>query len=130
MLSTHCIAHRLALASGQAADSILYLRQYQQYVNIIYKYYHYSPKHCATLQHMQEILQSIEKKFHQVFHTRWLSFDGAVQAILDNLDPLISALTSDSENDPTAKGILKIITTFQFVATFPGRCSTCAFTAQ
>ena len=79
MLSTHCIAHRLALASGQAADSIPYLKQYQQYINTIYKYYHYSPKHSATLQHMQMILQSAEKKFHQVFHTRWLSFDGAVQ---------------------------------------------------
>lgn len=117
MLSTHCIAHRLALASGQAADSVPYLKQYQQYVNTIYKYYHYSPKHSTTLQNMQVILQSAEKKFHQVFHTRWLSLDRAVQAILDNLDPLISALISDSDNDPTAKGILKFITTFQFLAT-------------
>ena len=36
--------------------------------------------------------------------------------ILDNLDPLISALIGDSDNDPTAKGIL-FITTFQFLAT-------------
>ena len=44
MLSTHCIAHRLALASGQAADSIPYIKKCQQYINTIYKYYHYSPK--------------------------------------------------------------------------------------
>lgn len=45
------------------------------------------------------------------------SFDGAVQAILDNLDPLISPLISDSDNNPIAKGILNIMTTFQFLVT-------------
>ena len=39
MLSTHCIAHCLALASGQAADSIPYIKRYQQYIDTIYKYY-------------------------------------------------------------------------------------------
>ena len=43
MFSTHCIAHRLALASGQAADNVPYLKRYQQYINTIYKYYHYRP---------------------------------------------------------------------------------------
>ena len=112
MLSTHCIAHRLALASGQAADSVPYLKQYQPYVNTIYKYYHYSPKHSTTLQHMQIILQTVEKKFHQVFHTRWFSFDGAVQGHLNSLNPLISALIDDSYNDPTAKEVYHYISVF------------------
>ena len=116
LLSTHCIAHRLALASGKAADNVTYLKQYQQYVNTIYKYYHYSPKHSRALEQMQMILNSAERRFQQVFHTRWLSFDGAVQAILTNLDPLMSALISDAESDPVAKGILKFITTFTFLA--------------
>ena len=34
-LSIHCNAHRLALASGQAADKVAYIRQYQLYVNNI-----------------------------------------------------------------------------------------------
>ena len=59
---------------------------------------------------------SAERKFQQVFHTRWLSFDGAVQAILTNLEALISALISDITSDPTAKWILTFITTFQFLA--------------
>ena len=117
MLSTHCVAHRLALASGQAADNVPYLKKYQQYINTIYKYYHYSPKHSNTLERLQEVLECAEKKFQQVFHTRWLSFDGAVQAVLTNLDPLFSALISDSSSDPTAKGILTFITTFLFLAT-------------
>ena len=32
ILSIHCIAHRLALASGQAADAVPYVKQYQLYV--------------------------------------------------------------------------------------------------
>ena len=117
MLSTHCIAHRLALASGQAADGIPYIKKYQQYINTIYKYYHYSPKHWSKLKEMQIILQCAETKFKQTFHTRWLSFEGAVEAILDNLDPLMAALISDSESDPTAKGLLTFISTFRFLAT-------------
>ena len=117
ILSTHCIAHRLALASGQAADSIPYIKKYQQYVNTIYKYCHYLPKHWSKLKEMQAILQCAETKFKQTFHTRWLSFEGAVEAILVNLDPLMVALISDSESDSTARGLLTFISTFQFLAT-------------
>ena len=62
VLSTHCIAHRLALASRQAADSVPFLRKYQQYINTIYKYYHYSHKHFHTLQQLQALLQCAERK--------------------------------------------------------------------
>ena len=117
LLSTHCIAHRLALASGKAADSVPYLKQYQQSVNTIYKYFHYSPKHSRALEEMQAVLNVAERKFQQVFHTRWLSFNGAVQAILSNYDPLVSALIGDGQSDPIANGILKFITTFLFLAT-------------
>ena len=117
MLSTHCIAHRLALVSGQAADSIPYIKKYQQYINTLYNYYHYSPKHWNMLKEMQTILQCAETKLKQTFHTRWLSFEGAVEAILANVDPLMAGLISDSESDPTAKGILTFISTFQFLAT-------------
>ena len=116
IISTHCIAHRLALASGKAADTVQYFKKYQQYMNTIYKYFHYSPKHSNTLKRVQEILECAERKFQQVFHTRWLSFDGAVHAILTNIEALISALISDSTTDTTAKWILTFITTFEFLA--------------
>ena len=107
LLSTHCIAHRLALTSGKAADSIVYLKQYQQYVNTIYKYFHYSPKHTRSLEQMQTILNIAEKKFQQVFHTRWLSFSGVVQAILTNY-----SISSYSD----AERILRFIMTYLFLA--------------
>ena len=53
IVSIHCIAHRLALASGQAADAVPYVKKYQLYVNNIYRYFHYSPKHAAKLKEIQ-----------------------------------------------------------------------------
>ena len=117
IISIHCIAHRLALASGQAADAVPYVKQYQLYVNNIYRYFHYSTKHAAKLKAIQSILQLAERKFHQVFHTRWLSFEGAVDAIVASLDPLFTVLIEDSSSDPTARGILKFMANFIFLAT-------------
>ena len=117
IVSIHCIAHRLALASGQAADAVPYVKKYQLYVNNIYRYFHYSPKHAAKLKEIQSILHSAERKFHQVFHTRWLSFEGSVDAIAASLDPLYTLLIEDSSSDPTAKGILDFMVTFSFLAT-------------
>ena len=117
IVSIHCIAHRLALASGQAADAVPYVKKYQLYVNNIYRYFHYSPKHAAKLKEIQSILHSAERKFPQVFHTRWLSFEGSVDAIVASLDPLYTLLIEDSSSDPTAKGILDFMVTFSFLAT-------------
>ena len=49
LVSVHCITHRLTLASGQAADSVPYVKQYQLKVNNIYKYFHYSTTHTHKL---------------------------------------------------------------------------------
>ena len=48
LLSIQCIAHCLALASGQGADSVPYIKQYQSYANIC-KYFHYSTTHMHKL---------------------------------------------------------------------------------
>ena len=44
LLTQHCAAHQLALASAQAANSFPYMVKYQSPLNEIYKYYHFSPK--------------------------------------------------------------------------------------
>ena len=49
ILATHCISQRLALASGQAADSISYLLKYQEMINSVYKYIDNSPKNMVRL---------------------------------------------------------------------------------
>jgi hypothetical protein len=50
-------------------------------------------------------------KVKEVFDSRWLSFEGAVEAVLRNLSSLIAALLQDKET-----GMLKLIGTYEFVA--------------
>ncbi|XP_070579085.1 zinc finger protein 862-like [Ptychodera flava] len=101
ILSQHCAAHKLALASGQAADCVSYLVKYQATVNDLYKYYHYSPKNQTKLSATQACLGESQLKYQQVFSTRWLSFYDSVSAICRTLDSLISALKDDVEQNKT-----------------------------
>lgn len=88
-------------------------------VNTVYKYYHYSPKHQSKLKKIQDIFEMSERKFKQTFSTRWLSFDGAVDAILQNYDALLACLEMDvaEDCDPVANGLLKFTSTYQFLHT-------------
>jgi len=101
LISVHCIAHRLALASGKAADQVDYLVKYQEKVNGIYKYFEYSPKNMRNLEAIQNILSELNgdnpkgKRFRQVFATRWLSFEGAITALIENYSGLVSVFVED-----------------------------------
>ncbi|KAG1673887.1 Zinc finger protein 862 [Nymphon striatum] len=115
ILATHCISHRLALASGQAADSVPYLLKYQEIINSIYKYFENSPKNMSRLEKIQSILNStgVSARFKLVFHTRWLSFEGSVRAVCENYSPLVSVLSEDK--GARAQGLLKCISHFKFL---------------
>ena len=114
----HCAAHRLALASSQACATVPYMVKYQETLNQIYKYYHYSPKNTNTLEHAQLVLEeSTNIKFQQVFGTRWMSFKKSVDNIIKCFGALVSALQQDKENkNAKAHGILADITKYKFLA--------------
>ena len=105
MMSTHCAAHRLALASAQAASAIPYLVKYQAVLNDIYKYYKYSPKNTQHFIDAQKMLglEKGKQKFQQVFGTRWLSFTNSVDSMINNFDALITSLTQDGETNRMPK---------------------------
>ncbi|KAH3861830.1 hypothetical protein DPMN_024781 [Dreissena polymorpha] len=60
-----------------------------------------------------------ERKFKQTFHTQWLSCDGAVDALLQNYDALVTCMEMDSAEcgDPVATGLLNFIKDYQFLYT-------------
>ncbi|XP_071121930.1 zinc finger protein 862-like [Mytilus edulis] len=118
LLSSHCIAHRLALASGAAADSVQYLVKFQEIISSIYKYFSKSPKNMSRLDKIFDIVKKSEceahaTRFKQVFHTRWLSFDGSVSAICENFSSLLSVLSEDK--GAKAQGILKSVSSYKFL---------------
>lgn len=89
LLAVHCISHRLALAAGNAADSVAYLVKFQEIVNSIYSYFHMSPKNTAKLKAIQSKLCQSQRKFKPVAHTRWLSFEACVDAVSTNYTSLL-----------------------------------------
>ena len=113
LLSTHCIAHRLALSCGGAADQIPYLVKFQEILNSLYKYFHNSPKNTAKLESIQSILNSSSLKMKEVFHTRWLSFEGAVDAVVKTYPSLLSVFLE--EKSAKALSLHKPLSCYKFL---------------
>lgn len=115
MLSLHCVAHRLALASSQAAAKHAYLVKYQDILNRVYTYFEQSPKNMRLLPDIQLILDQQRNKFIQVSATRWLSLGSSVSTFKSNWQALVSTLLQDTR--PVAQGLLKQISSYKFLAT-------------
>ena len=113
VLATHCISHRLALSCCTGADSIPYLVKFQEILNSVYKYFHYSPKHMSMLEAIQSITPGQSSRFKQVFHTRWLSFEGSVDAMVTNYSSLISVFLE--ERSGKALSLHKSLTCYKFL---------------
>ena len=114
IINVHCVAHRLALASSQAANDVPYLVTFQDIVNRIYKYFSHSPNRTRQLKAMEEVLGQAERKFVNVSATRWLSFAGAVNAVVTNWEVLVSVLKEDKSD--VASKLLHNVTDYSFVA--------------
>ena len=113
VLATHCIAHRLALSCCTGADAIPYMVKMQEILNSVYKFFHYSPKNMATLEAVQSLYPGQSSRFKQVFHTRWLSFEGSVSAMVSNYSSLISVFLE--EKSGKALSLHKSLTCFKFL---------------
>ena len=97
LLATHCIAHRLALGTGAAADQIRYLVKFQD--------------NMYRLEAIQTVLAASQTRLQQVFHTRWLSFEGSVEAVVDKYPAVVNVFLEDKSTKPLA--MRKPITTFK-----------------
>lgn len=67
LLSNHCVAHRLALASAQAAAKVPYLEKFKRIVEQLYRFYNFSSVRTATLKEIQVCLLSCKCKSTLLF---------------------------------------------------------------
>ena len=74
LISIHCVAHRLALASSQAAVGIKLIVQYQKTLGAIYSHFSHSTIHSQHLTLNQQVLEEPEIKMKKLFEVHWLSF--------------------------------------------------------
>ncbi|XP_052222893.1 zinc finger protein 862-like [Dreissena polymorpha] len=113
LLATHCVAHRLALSCCSGADAIPFLVKVQEILNSVYKYFSLSPKNTAMLEAIQKMTPGQAGKFKEVFHTRWLSFHGSVEAMIQNFSSLVSVFLQ--EKSGKALSFYKPITCYKFL---------------
>ncbi|RXM33483.1 hypothetical protein EOD39_5412 [Acipenser ruthenus] len=64
--NAHCIAHRLALVTSQAANNVTYMQKFQEIITSLYYYVKHSTVHVAKLQEMQKVLDAPLLKIKEI----------------------------------------------------------------
>ena len=116
MVSIHCGAHRLALASSQAALEVPYIKKYDSHLITLFYHFANSPVREAALHLIQELMGEPTLRLKKAVHTRWLSHEAAVTAIRRTLPSLMATLESEvaEKDDAVARGAPP---SYDFVAT-------------
>ena len=90
LVNYHCIAHKLALVTSQAADGVQFLVDYQSVLTVIFYYFKASAVRTHKLSDIQTFLDEPTLKVKEVNQVRWMSVFIAVQTIYTTLDSLIT----------------------------------------
>lgn len=119
IISLHCGAHRLGLASSQAAEGVAYLKTFGTHLVTLYYHFANSPVREAALHEIQEIMEEPVLHLKRAIHTRWLSHDQAVASIQRTLPSLLTTLEREAaeKDDAVARGLLQALKCYKFVAT-------------
>lgn len=119
MVSLHCGAHRLALASSQAAQHVSYMKTFDAHLVALYYHFKNSSVREAALHEIQEIMGEPVLCLKKAIHTRWLSHDKAVTAIRRTLPSLLTTLEREvaERDDAVACGLVRAIKCYKFIAT-------------
>ena len=92
MISNHCVAHRLALAAGQAAEEVAYIKKFKAIISQLYRFYDFSAVRRAGLRGIQEVLNNPKLKLTKALDVRWLSHERAVENLRKCLPSVITSL--------------------------------------
>ena len=118
LVANHCIAHRLALACGQAANEIPYLKKFKDILDQLYRFYDNSAVRTAGLRAIQEVVNDPHLKLTQAKDVKWLSREKAVTNLRKCFASVITSLEREAEerNCAQAAGLLAFIKKYKFVA--------------
>ena len=114
LVNVHCMAHRLALCTSQAADAVPGMKLYHETVTSLYYYFKLSATRVARFKEIQRILDNQELKIKEVHGVRWLSFFEALDVVFRSLDSLLTFFQESS--DAKAVGLRKKIGSTKFIS--------------
>ncbi|XP_070536911.1 zinc finger protein 862-like [Ptychodera flava] len=81
LLSHHCIAHRLALAVGQAVNKVDYIKKFNDTLDVLFRFYEKSPVRASALKQIQVSMENPVLKPEQAKAVRWLSHENACNTL-------------------------------------------------
>ena len=119
LVANHCIAHRLALACGQAANEIPYLKRFKDDIlDQLYHYYENSAVRTAGLRAIQKVLNDPHLKLTQAKDVRWLSHEKTVNNLRRCYSSVITSLEREAEerNRTQDAGLVVFAKKYNFVA--------------
>ena len=119
MVSIHCGAQRLALASSKAASEVPYMKKYDLHLITLLYHLANSPICEAALHVIEELMGEPTLRLKKAVHTRWLSHKAAVTAIRRTLPSLMATIGSEvaEKYDAVAHGLLHTLKAYYFIAT-------------
>ncbi|XP_063609950.1 zinc finger protein 862-like [Penaeus indicus] len=120
-LVIHCINHNLELAILDIKKGIPYLQKFEETLQLVFKFYYYSPKRRRELYSIAQILDDKLVHYGGIQQIRWLaSQERALKALSTNIKTTIVHLediasTGNRKDSAEANGILKHLQTTKFM---------------
>ena len=116
MINVHCLAHRVALITSQAAQSFPVLKDFQETLTNLFYYFNKSSNKVQTLEELQKILNFPVLKIREIHEVKWLSFFEALLSVYRTLPALLAYLDSiRKQKDPKGDSIAKRIASKKFI---------------
>ncbi len=115
LVNYHCIAHKLALVTSQAAKAVPYLVKYQDVLTSLFYYFKGSANRTENLKEVQKVLDMPQLKIKEVHEVRWMAIYEAVHSVYHSLDALLTYFRSESDKNAKAKGFQKKMSQVNFV---------------
>ncbi|XP_066298487.1 zinc finger protein 862-like [Branchiostoma lanceolatum] len=96
MINIHCVAHRAALAIGQAGGRVKYIGEtFKPNLLSLFLFYNNSSVRSEGLKEIQEVLNDLQLKMKQPKDVRWLSHDSATSALYRSIRSVLVHLNSE-----------------------------------
>ncbi|KAI8493191.1 hypothetical protein Bbelb_291950 [Branchiostoma belcheri] len=97
LVAFHCIAHRLALAVGQAGEAVSYFRNsFKPNLGELSTFFDYSACRMSRLHQIQDIMNLAQRPLKEAMDTRWLSHDEACSALYKTLPAVLTRLDHEA----------------------------------
>ena len=122
-ISVHCAAHRLNLASSQAANAVPYVKKFNTILRQLYDFFDDSSVRTAGLKAIECLLQQKGSLVAQCT-TRWLSIEQSVNKLRACFTSVVISLQREGEErgDAKALGLQAMVREYRFVATMLLMC--------